>query len=277
MKIYVARNDMTGTERTFANAYRPDDVIHYNRNSKVYKVKAGDYAKVVDTNHEKNEITVRFADGRTATYNPTRLSGVNVYTEAERLFAEGDRIQFRVPFAEQKVANGELGTITTIDQNRIHVALDDERSISFDPYRFPHIDHGYAVTGYSSQGLTVDRVLLNADTRESMQLLNDRMAYVALSRARDEALIYTDSVPNLRETLSRAADKEMALEATDNSREKKQERDDLTNNPLAPHNLPHAEHSLDQNTTHIEATQAQAAELAADAEEVELAAAALLI
>jgi hypothetical protein len=34
---------------------------------------------------------------------------------------------------------------------------------------------------------------------------------------------------------------------------------------------------LDQDTTHIEATQAQAAELAADAEEIELAAAALLI
>ena len=64
-KIYVARNDMTGAERSFANAYRPDDVIRYNRNSKVYKVKAGDYAKVIDTNHEKNEITVRFADGRT--------------------------------------------------------------------------------------------------------------------------------------------------------------------------------------------------------------------
>jgi len=94
----------------------------------------------------------------------------------------------------------------------------------------------------------------------------------------DEALIYTDSVPNLRETLSRAADKEMALDATkDNSREKKQERDDLTHNPLAPHNLPHAEHSLDQDTTRIEATQAEAAELAADAEEVELAAAALLL
>jgi hypothetical protein len=106
-------------------------------------------------------------------------------------------------------------------------------------------------------------VLLNADTRESVQLLNDRMAYVALSRARDEALIYTDSAPNLRETLNRAADKEVALDAIgENSREKKQERDDLTNNPLAPHNLPHTEHSLDQNTTHIEATQAEAAELA---------------
>jgi hypothetical protein len=108
---------MTGAERGFANAYRPEDVIRYNRNSKVYKVKAGDYAKVVNTNHEKNEITVRFADGRTAEYNPTRLSGVNVYTEAERLFAEGDRIQFRAPFAEQRVANGELGTITKIEPN----------------------------------------------------------------------------------------------------------------------------------------------------------------
>src|ERR1043165_581520 len=276
--IYVARNDMTGAERSFANAYRPDDVIRYNRNSKVHKVKAGDYAKVVDTNHEKNEVTVRFDNGRSVTYNPTRLSGVNVYTEAERLFAEGDRIQFRAPFAEQKVANGELGTITKIDQNQIHVALDDDRRISFDPQQFPHIDHGYAVTSHTSQGLTVDRVLLNADTQESFRLLNDRMAYVALSRARDEALIYTDSVPNLRETLSRAADKEMALDAVgENSRDKQQERNDLTNDPLAPHLLHRMEQGLDQNTTHIEATQAEAAELAVEAEEVELAAAALLI
>ena len=277
MKIYVARNDMTGTERGFANAYRPDDVIHYNRNSKVYKVRAGDYAKVIDTNHEKNEITVRFADGRTVNYNPTRLSGVNVYTEAERLFAEGDRLQFRAPFAEKRVVNGELGTITKIDPNEIHVGLDSGHEITFDPQRFRHVDHGYAVTSHSSQGLTVDRVLLNADTQESVRLLNDRLAYVALSRARDEALIYTDSVPSLRETLSRAADKEMALEAArDNSREKQQERDDLTNDPLAPHTLPRPEHDLDQNTTHIEATQAEAAELAVESEETELAAALLL-
>ncbi len=273
MTIYVARNDMTGTERTFANAYRPEDVIHYNRNSKVYKVRAGDYAKVIDINHKKNEITVRFDNGRTVTYNPTRLSGVNVYIEAERLFAEGDRLQFRAPLAEKRIVNGELGTVTNIEQNQICVALDSGREITFDPQRFPHIDHGYAVTSYSSQGLTVDRVLLNADTRESVRLLNDRMAYVALSRARDEALIYTDSVPNLRETLSRAADKEMALDAIrDNSRDKQQERDDLTNDPLAPHELPRTEHGLDQNTTHIEATQAEAAELAADVEGDELAA-----
>jgi hypothetical protein len=53
---------MTGPERTFANSYRPDeDIIRYNqRQRKVYKVKAGDYARVIDTDHEKNRITVRF-------------------------------------------------------------------------------------------------------------------------------------------------------------------------------------------------------------------------
>jgi len=274
MKIYVARNDMTGTERSFANAYRPEDVIRYNCNSKVYKVKAGDYAKVIDTNHEKNEITVRFENGRTVTYNPTRLSGVNVYTEAERLFAEGVRIQFRAPFAEQQVVNGELGTITNIEKGEIHVALDSEREITFDSQRFPHIDHGYAVTSHSSQGLTVDRVLLNADTQESVRLLNDRMAYVALSRARDEALIYTDSVPNLRETLSRAADKETALEATrDNSRDKQRERNDLTHDPLGPQEKLRTEHGLGQNTTPIEATKEEAAEITVASEDADLAAA----
>jgi len=53
-KVFVNRQDMTGAERTFANAYRPDeDIIRYNRASKVYKVKLGDYASVVAVNHEK--------------------------------------------------------------------------------------------------------------------------------------------------------------------------------------------------------------------------------
>ena len=70
---------MTGTERTFANSYRPgEDIIRYNHASKVYNVNVGDYAKVTATNHETNELTVRFDNGRILTYDPTRLSGVSV-------------------------------------------------------------------------------------------------------------------------------------------------------------------------------------------------------
>jgi ATP-dependent exoDNAse (exonuclease V) alpha subunit len=214
MMVYVNRQDMTGTERTFANAYVPDeDIIRYNRASKVYGFSVGDYAKVTATNHEKNEITVQSTDGREVTYNPARLSGVNVYRESNRSFSEGDRIQFRAPFTEHRIANGQLGILGKITEEELTVALDSGREVSFEPDKFRHLDHGYAVTSYSSQSQTVDRVLVNADANESDLLLNQRMGYVAVSRAREEAMIFTNSAYQLRAALDRSVDKEMAVEA----------------------------------------------------------------
>jgi conjugative relaxase-like TrwC/TraI family protein len=230
MTVYVNRQDMTGTERTFANAYVPgEDIIRYNRASKVYDVKVGDYALVTAKNHKENEVTVHSENGRELTYNPQRLSGVSVYREANREFAEGDRIQFRAPFTEKRVANGELGTIAKIGDQDITVRLDGGREVSFEPEKFRHLDHGYAVTSHSSQGTTVDRVLINADTSESRVLLNDRMGYVAVSRAREDAIIYTNSIEELRGALDRRVDKEMALEAVQLSNERRIEVRDNQN------------------------------------------------
>src|SRR2546423_2975064 len=230
MIVYVNRQDMTGTERTFANAYVPgEDIIRYNRASKVYSIEVGDYARVTAKNHKENEITVHFENGRELTYNPHRLSGVSVYREAEREFAEGDRIQFRAPFTEKRIANGELGTIAKIGEEELTVKLDSGREIIFEKDQFRHVDHGYAVTSHSSQGTTVDRVLINADTSESRVLLNDRMGYVAVSRAREDAIIYTNSIEELRSALDRRVDKEMAVEAVHQAEQHKHDFKDEQN------------------------------------------------
>jgi ATP-dependent exoDNAse (exonuclease V) alpha subunit len=262
--VYVSRSDMTGAERGFANSYRPfDDIIRYNCASEVHKVKAGDYARVLDTDHETNKITVRFFDGRKLTYNPTRLSGVSVYYEAERAFAEGDRLQIRAPFRAKRIANGELGTITKIEPDQIRLAMDSGREVTVDLRKFRHLDYGYAVTSYSAQGLTFDRVLVNADTRESARLLNSRTAYVAISRARYDALIYTDSTQKLSDALNREIEKETALGAIqDDERERKEDREKVIKEPPAPQQqqLPF-DHSLDQRPTYPEPAQTQAAVL----------------
>jgi conjugative relaxase-like TrwC/TraI family protein len=212
--ILVNRQDMTGAERKFALAYVPqEDVIRYNKGSKVLGINQGDYGRVLDTNHSENELTVQLHDGRQVTYNPKRLSGVSVYKEATRQFAVGDRVQFRAPFEQAKVKNTELGTVINIDQGEFTVGLSGDRVITFNPERFPHLDHGYAVTSYSSQGKTMDRVLVNAETTETDLLVNQRMAYVAVSRARLDARIYTDSAADLGGALARRKDKTMALEA----------------------------------------------------------------
>jgi ATP-dependent exoDNAse (exonuclease V) alpha subunit len=154
---------------------------------------------------------------------------VSVYREAERNFAEGDRIQFRAPFTEKRVANGELATIAKIGDEEMIVKLDGGREVNFERDHFRHIDHGYAVTSHSSQGTTVDRVLINADTSESRVLLNDRMGYVAVSRAREDAIIYTNSIEELRGALDRRVDKEMAVEAVHQADQHKQDLKDEQN------------------------------------------------
>jgi conjugative relaxase-like TrwC/TraI family protein len=255
--VYVERKDMTGAERTFANSYRPnEDIIRYNSASKKLKVKAGEYARVLDTDHEKNKITVRFFNGRELTYNPTRLSGVSVYYEAERAFTEGDRLQIRAPFRAKRIANGELGTITKIEPDRVRLAMDSGREVSVELRKFRHLDYGYAVTSYSAQGLTFNRVLINADTQESVRLLNDRMAYVAISRARYDARIYTDSTQNLSDAFNRELNKITALEAIQNhEREVKKHGDKFTKDHPDSQQQISADRNLDQSHTHIEPIQ----------------------
>lgn len=221
-KVLENRNDMSGAERTFAARYQPDDVIRYTTGSKKHGISAGEYARVLSTDDKANEITVRLDKSqKEITYNPQRLQGVSVYREAEREFSERDRLQFRAPYHPQRIANGELGTLEKIEKGRLTVKLDSGRSVSFPVEKNRHIDHGYAVTSYSSQGQTVNRVLVHADTSEPDKLLNRRMAYVAASRARQDAHVYTDSDERLSAALARQVDKSTALEASRESHETK--------------------------------------------------------
>ena len=155
-------------------------------------------ARVTAINHETNEIAVQSADRRKVSYDLAPLSGVNVYRESNRTFSEGDRIQFRAPFTDHRVANGELGTIGKIKEEEFIVSLDSGREVSIESDKFRHINHGYAVTSYSSQGQTIDRVLVNADAHEHNLVINHRMGYGAVSRARVDAIIFTNSALQLR-------------------------------------------------------------------------------
>jgi ATP-dependent exoDNAse (exonuclease V) alpha subunit len=58
------------------------------------------------------------------------------------------------------------------------------------------------VTSYSSQGQTADRVLINIDTElGAKDLLNNRMAYVSVSRGAHDAQIFTNDREKLPQAL----------------------------------------------------------------------------
>ncbi|WP_273794957.1 Ti-type conjugative transfer relaxase TraA [Brucella intermedia] len=116
-----------------------------------------------------------------------------------REFAVGDRLIFlenarfferrAEHLAVQHVKNGMLGTVVRTTGNRgdtlLTVRLDAGREVTFGQDTYRNVDHGYAATIHKSQGATVDRTLVLATG-----LMDQHLAYVAMSRHRDHADLY---------------------------------------------------------------------------------------
>ena len=209
--ILVNRN-LSGVQRALAYHYQEGDVIRFTRGSKHQLIPKDSYANVRTIDRESNLVVVQTGDGRRVEYNPSRLFGVEVFREEQRLFARGDRIQFRAAEKALGIANGEFATINTIDGRRAGLRLDNGRQLSAALDRLRHIDHGYASTSHSAQGVTVDRVIVDVDTRLSAELVNRKQFYVSISRARNSLAIYTNDRRGLGHIVNRSREKSMALE-----------------------------------------------------------------
>jgi conjugative relaxase-like TrwC/TraI family protein len=212
-RVLVQRQDMTGADRSWASHYEINDVVRYTRGSKAIGIEAAAYASVVAINPSTNQLTVEKTNGELATYDPRRLTGVSVYQEMQREFSVGDRIQFTAPDKSLGVANRDMAAIEAIDPDgRMSVRLDNKKQVEFNPKEHRHLDHGYAVTSHSSQGLTAERVLVHGDTSVHPDLLNSRFAYVSISRASLDAKIYTNDAGDLGQRLSGEVSKSSAVE-----------------------------------------------------------------
>jgi conjugative relaxase-like TrwC/TraI family protein len=194
-QVLVPRQDLTGADRAWAARYNPGDVLRYSRGSKETGIGKGEYARVKSVDADSNRLTVERKDGTEQSYDPRRQQGVSVYREQERAFSVGDRVQLTAPSRDLKLANREQGTVEGIGQDgRMSLKMDGGRQVEIDSLKYPHLDHGYAVTSHSSQGQTADRVLIHVDTElGAKDLLNNRMAYVAVSRGAYDAQIFTNN------------------------------------------------------------------------------------
>ena len=214
MTVLTQRSELTSADRNWAALYQPADVLYYTRGSKELGIERGTYATVISTDPKANQLTVEREDGQQVTYDPKRLHGIAAYREIARDFAEGDRLQFTVSKPDMDIKNRDLGTVERIDGTNMTVRMDGDkpRTLTFDTSEMRHFDHGYAVTSHSSQGLTTDRVLINMDTAAHPELINTRFAYVSVSRASEDARIYTNDATTLAERLSTDISKASAVE-----------------------------------------------------------------
>jgi len=130
-------------------------------------------------------------------------SSFEVYRPVSRAFAVGDRVRItaggKTKDGKHRLANGSLLTVAGFN-GQGDLVVDHGWVIDKE---FGHLTHGYVTTSYSSQGDTVDKVFV-AVANESLPATNQRTAYVALTRGKEQAVIFTDD----REALLKAVNKE---------------------------------------------------------------------
>jgi ATP-dependent exoDNAse (exonuclease V) alpha subunit len=213
----LVRRDIHAEDRRYAHSYRPGDGIRFHTNLPSLNVKSGQVGTVVEAKPDQNILSVKVGDGsaqRFLSFNPATRSNLSVFESQERPFAIGDRIQFTTPWKQKGVASRETARIEHIEKNgNIAVRLDSGRRVAWNLKEYNYLDHAYAMTSHSSQGMTVDRVLIHVDTTDSRVrgLVDKTLSYVATSRARYDAQVFTDDAAQLAKALSRENSKDMAL------------------------------------------------------------------
>jgi conjugative relaxase-like TrwC/TraI family protein len=205
----LARKDLTQAERRYAHSYQVGDVVQPEKDYMKTDLKRGDLYRVSEI-EARNRVVLTGAGGRKHEIDPRVHAQLSVYESTRTELAAGDCARITRNDPALDVSNGDRVRVLTVGQDRVSVENEKGRRIDLDGRAPLHLEHAYATTVHSAQGLTIDRMLVDIDTR-SLTTGKD-LYYVAISRARYEAQIYTNSRPELPIAISRENIKTAALD-----------------------------------------------------------------
>jgi conjugative relaxase-like TrwC/TraI family protein len=175
---------LTEAEKADPTVYEPGDLVQFQQNAPGFQ--KGARLIVGDDTKAPTELANRFE-----AYRPTTLS-----------LAAGDRVRItaggKTKDGKHRLNNGSLLTVKGFTA-RGDIVVDYGWIIDRD---FGHIAHGYVVTSHASQGVTVDKVFIGM-SGESLSATDQRTAYVAVTRGKEQALIFTDSRNDLLRAVGR--------------------------------------------------------------------------
>ena len=191
---------LTDAQKMDVTQYEPGDLLQFHQNAKGYekgaRVIVGKGVKI------PTELANRFE-----VYRPTQLA-----------LAVGDRVRVTASGKTndgKRFSNGSLLTVEGFTKGGDIIA-NNGWVIDRD---FGHLAHGYVVTSHASQGVTVDKVFIGMSS-ESFPATYDRTSYVAVTRGREKAEIYTDDKNELLRVMRRPDDPLSATELSESTQEK---------------------------------------------------------
>lgn len=222
-KVYslLTRHDITRAERRCAKYYTVGDIIQPERDyqcglqrGQLYRVTQRDehtdritvvpYRERENSNQETSKQAIDVID-----INLRSLSKLSVYQEHRSELSPGDWVRITRNDAALDLVNGQRLQVVTVSES--HVTLKTgNRKVDLPANKPLHLDHAYATTAHSAQGLTCDRVLYNAESH-SRTTAQDTY-YVSISRERHSVKVFTNDETMLPKAVSTERAKGLALD-----------------------------------------------------------------
>ncbi|WP_019303586.1 MobF family relaxase [Xanthomonas oryzae] len=210
----LTRVDMTQAQRRFAPSYQPGMVIQPEKDDQKAGLTRGETYRVKDA-LPGNALVLQRQDGTTTTINPRKATQLSVYRLERAELSVGDTVRINRNDPGRDLTNGDRMRVAGVIGGVVKLESVGQRdgrparALELPTNRPLHLEHAYASTVHSAQGLTNDRALIALDTKSRTTSMN--LYYVAISRACHEARVYTNSVKELPAAIARRFDKTTAL------------------------------------------------------------------
>ncbi len=198
----------TEAQKKDLNQYEPGQRLRFVRQLKKFdRGETVEVQAVLDqpgTGH--NTLRVRRANGQEVDFIPANSPASFDVGEARELkVASGDWLLLQANRGKEFI-NGQRVQVRDVQNGRI--TLTDGRIL---PAEYKTFTHGYAVTSHSSQGKTVDDVLLIASSK-SFPAVNREQFYVSISRGREHVEVFTDDAELLARRVADTHERKAAIE-----------------------------------------------------------------
>ncbi len=191
--LKLTSTDLTEAQRRDRLSFEEGDILQFHQSAKGHP--AGSRVAFTDTATIPLEEASKFQAFRTGTIDLAVGDDIRMTAAGKSL--DGHRFN-----------NGSAYRVKGFTKEG-DVVLSNQWVVSRE---FGHWSHDVASTAVSPQGKTIDRVIVS-QTRTSGRAANQAEFYVAVSRGRYEATIFTDNKSELREAVQRSERRVSATEA----------------------------------------------------------------
>jgi len=192
---------LTDAQKADATQYDAGDLLQFHQNAPGYK--KGSRLIVGEGNKPPTELADRFE-----AYRPTQIA-----------LAAGDRVRVtaggKTKDGKHRLSNGSLMNVHGFTP-RGDIIVDHGWVIARE---FGHLTHGYVVTSHASQGVTVDKVFIGVSS-DSFPATYQRTGYVAITRGKEQATIFTDDKKELLKAVCRPDEPQSATELAESAKHK---------------------------------------------------------